>query len=83
MPLPPTNVPVATATPLPTPVDATQEPTAPPVMTIVVAPGDTLAIIAARYGVSIDAILALNALDDPNFIYPGELLLIPTAASAP
>jgi LysM repeat protein len=48
-----------------------------------VAPGDTLAIIAARFGVDVNAIVVLNALDDPDVIFPGEQLLIPIAASTP
>lgn len=39
--------------------------------------GESLAIIAARYGVSIDAIAQLNGISNPNRISVGQLLLIP------
>ena len=40
----------------------------------VVRPGDTLVNIADRYGLEINEILSLNKLDDPNVIYPGQIL---------
>ena len=43
----------------------------------VVQPGDTLASIALRYGTTTQEIVLLNGLDDPNFIFAGEALLIP------
>ncbi|MBI3914890.1 MAG: LysM peptidoglycan-binding domain-containing protein [Chloroflexi bacterium] len=46
--------------------------------------GDTLYSIAARYGVSINALMQANNLRDPNFIYIGQRLLISgTAAPVP
>jgi len=44
-----------------------------------VAPGDTLGAIAARLGVSLDALIAANAIDDPNRINPGQVLIVPNA----
>ena len=43
--------------------------------------GETLSLIASRYGVTVEAIMAANGLDNPNFIYVGQRLVIPTAAS--
>ncbi|WP_316630689.1 LysM peptidoglycan-binding domain-containing protein [uncultured Ruminococcus sp.] len=40
----------------------------------VVRPGDTIVSIADRYGLEIENILALNNLEDPNIIYPGQIL---------
>lgn len=40
----------------------------------VVRPGDTILSIADRYGLEIDNLLALNRLEDPNIIYPGQIL---------
>ena len=40
----------------------------------VVRPGDTIVRIADRFGLEISDILALNNLDDPNIIYPGQIL---------
>ena len=34
-------------------------------------------MIAAQYGVSVEAIMAANSLDDPNTIVVGQELLIP------
>jgi peptidoglycan endopeptidase LytE len=50
-----------------------------------VQPGETLGALARRYDVTIDAIVARNALTDPNRIIAGRSLIIPdpAAASAP
>jgi len=46
-------------------------------MTIyVVQPGDTLWKIAKRYNTSIDDIISVNDIENPNKIYPGQKLLI-------
>jgi murein DD-endopeptidase MepM/ murein hydrolase activator NlpD len=46
----------------------------------VVAPGDTLGAIAARFGVSLDALVAVNGITDPNQITAGQQLIIPTTS---
>jgi LysM repeat protein len=43
--------------------------------------GDSLSDIAARYGVSVDAILRANGLTNPNLIYVGQPLIIPGGTS--
>jgi len=45
--------------------------------TYIVQPGDTLYSIARRFNVSIEAILEVNDIANPNFIYPGQILQIP------
>ncbi len=50
-----------------------------PQLSHVVEPGQELALIARRYGVSIDEILGYNAISDPDMIYPGQTLIIPAA----
>jgi LysM repeat protein len=45
----------------------------------VVQSGESLSMIAAEYGVSIESIMAANSLDDPNTIVVGQELLIPPA----
>lgn len=45
--------------------------------THLVAPGDTLAAIAARYGTTVNAIAAANNLPNPNLIRPGQHLAVP------
>lgn len=62
-PVPPTN-----PNPVPPPITG-------PVYYTVRA-GDTLQIIAARYGTTWQAIAALNNLPNPNFIYTGQRLLV-------
>lgn len=42
----------------------------------IVSPGDTLAKIAAKNGVSVDDIARQNNISDPNKIYPGQSLSI-------
>ncbi len=43
-----------------------------------VRPGDTLSKIAARYGTTVQAIMAANGLKNPNRIYVGQVLKIPS-----
>ena len=40
----------------------------------VVRPGDTLTSIADRYGLELENLLNLNRLENPNLIYPGQIL---------
>ncbi|MCX7670282.1 MAG: LysM peptidoglycan-binding domain-containing protein [Anaerolineae bacterium] len=48
----------------------------------VVERGETLARIAARYGVTVQQITELNGITNPNLIYTGQKLRIPAAAPA-
>ena len=52
-------------------------PTPPPSTVYTVRPGDTLWSIALRYGTTPWAIAAANGLRNPNWIYPGQRLIIP------
>ncbi len=49
----------------------------------VVQPGDTLSAIAERFGFTVDEIVAANNLTDPNFIQPGQTLLLPSLIGTP
>jgi LysM repeat protein len=49
--------------------------------TYVVQPGDNLYRIAARFGVSVAALQQANGIANPNLIFVGQVLLIPTAAN--
>ena len=40
----------------------------------VVSPGDSLSSIADRYGLEINELLSLNRFEDPNVIYPGQII---------
>lgn len=44
---------------------------------IIVNAGETLTMIAARYGVSVEALMRVNNLPNANFVYSGQRLLIP------
>jgi LysM repeat protein len=48
----------------------------------VVAGGETLTGIAARYGTSVGAVVSANGIDDPNHVRIGTRLTIPAAAPA-
>lgn len=48
--------------------------------THVVESGETLGLIAANYGTSVDAIVQANGLSNPNYIYVGQELTIPGLA---
>ncbi len=45
----------------------------------IVRPGENLYLIAARYNVTVRAIMRANGLRNPNVIYVGQELIIPTA----
>ena len=49
--------------------------------TYVVARGDTLKIIAARYGVTVDALASVNGIYNYNLIFVGQVLSIPNGSS--
>ena len=46
-----------------------------------VQPGENLFRIGLRYGVTVNALVAANGLRNPNFIYVGQRLIIPTGSS--
>lgn len=53
-------------------------------MDYVVQPGDTLAIIARRFGVTVEDILRVNpGLVNQPFIYPGQIIHIPIPGELP
>lgn len=45
--------------------------------------GDTLYRISIRYGVSIQSIVTANGIPNPNLIYAGQRLIIPTGGTTP
>lgn len=49
------------------------------VITYTVESGDCLSVIADKFGVSVDAIVELNGIEDANLIYAGDVLNIPGA----
>ncbi len=71
---PPGTVP--TQPPAITPADPSA--TQPPLQQYTVQTGDTLTMIAQRYGVSVEALQAHNQIADPDLIYVGQTIEIPT-----
>jgi LysM repeat protein len=82
-PLPPTPVRSPTvATPRATTVAAatptsTATPTTPSLQTYTVRPGETLSEIAARFGVTVEALAEANNITNPALIRAGQVLIIP------
>lgn len=56
------------------------QPTPTPILYTVQA-GDTLWSIAQRYGTTVDEIVALNNIANPNLIFPGQVLSIPVQSN--
>jgi LysM repeat protein len=63
--------PAATAT-----VEPSPGPEATPIIHIVQR-GESLSLIAAEYGVTLDELISFNQLQNPNLIVPGQEILIP------
>lgn len=68
-----------TSAPAPPPAQPAQAPAG---LSHVVASGETLTSIAARYGTTIAAIAAANGIPNPSFIRTGTSLVIPQPAAA-
>lgn len=58
----------------PNPVFAQDQPSGP---TYIIQAGDTLGVIAAKFGVSIEDIIATNKIQNPNILSAGQPLIIP------
>jgi LysM repeat protein len=66
----------ATVTPA-TPGPGTQTPSGETGTVYVVQRGDTLGAIAARFGITVEELAAVNGIDNPNLIIIGQQLVIP------
>ena len=63
-------------------------PTTPPIppsgFNYVVQPGDTLSLIAQQFGVNLNDLIDANPeIEDPNLIFPGQVILIPVEDELP
>jgi LysM repeat protein len=73
----------ATVPTTPTQPEPTQEPTQPPAgSTYTVQVGDTLFRVAVRQGTTVAALVQENGIANPNIIFVGQVLRIPSAAPA-
>jgi LysM repeat protein len=52
-----------------------------PLQTMTVVKGDTIASIAAKYGVTADALAQVNGITDQSHILVGQVLKIPPAGA--
>lgn len=50
-------------------------------VTYVIQSGDTLSELAARYNTTVDKLVELNGIDDPDLIYPGNEIIIKAGSS--
>jgi LysM repeat protein len=66
------------------PVGTTPPPPPPVQDSYIVQRGDTLRIIANRFGTTVQAILQVNPqIVNPNLIYPGQVIKMPTGSNQP
>jgi LysM repeat protein len=68
-------------TPVPTSVPSTNPPATNP-STYTVQRGDWIYALARRFGVSVAALVAANPGKNPNLLYPGQVLTIPSGTSS-
>jgi LysM repeat protein len=47
----------------------------------IVTPGENLTSIAGLYGITLEALLGVNELDDPDLIYPNQSINLPPVTS--
>ena len=80
-PQPASPLPTAAASPTlsPAPEPTASLPPTPAVTPLVhvVQQGESISLIAVQYGTTVEAIVDLNGLQNPNLIVPGQQLLIP------
>ena len=66
------------------PTEPAAPPIPPPGFNYVVQPGDTLSFIAQQFGVNLNDLIDANPeIEDPNMIFPGQVILIPVEEELP
>jgi LysM repeat protein len=78
----PTFTPTVTATPTPSPTPPPTTTPTPQVTTYIVRAGDTLSLIAAQFGVPVEAVMEANELTN-HMIQVGQELVIPIESGGP
>jgi LysM repeat protein len=73
----PTPLALAEATPTSTAPPIASPTSLPPLLVYTVQEGDTLGAIAQTYGVTVEELMAINNLADPNVLSIGQTLIIP------
>ncbi len=81
--IPGTTAEATPAPPAPTPPPAPAPPPEPGTDLYVIQRGDTLWLIAQRFGVTVDDLMRLNALANPNLIFAGQTLVVGGAGATP
>lgn len=85
-PTPTPAEPLQMPTPTPEPIVPTPPPTPSPLpqgyINYVVKWGDTLESIAYKFGTTVEELVRINQLANPNFIYVGQILKVPGTAQA-
>ncbi|MEM7537683.1 MAG: LysM peptidoglycan-binding domain-containing protein [Chloroflexota bacterium] len=76
----PTVLEEPTGTPVPTPATIASDSGAQSIY--VVQAGDSLGAIATRFGITLDELISVNGLTDPNFVFSGQRLVIPVRDSS-
>jgi len=88
--LPLTNDPTSTPSPTPRPTAVAPQVTPSPTLSStaelsfhVVQAGETLTVIARAHDVSVEELVLINELADPDLVYVGQKLVLPRSAAAP
>ncbi len=74
----PSPAPAPVPQPTPAPAPSTEGST-----TYTVQSGDSITLIARRFGVAVSSLVAVNYITNPSLIYPGMTLIIPNPAADP
>jgi LysM repeat protein len=81
--LPPASVPTVTLSPGPSTTPSPLPPATVALQAYQVQPGDTLGSIAEQFGVSVELLIEVNGLTDPNALGSGQVLLVPVTPAPP
>ena len=67
---------------IPSEPEESEEPEEPiDIVTYTIQSGDNLSVIAEKFGTTVDRLVELNGIEDPNLIYTGDVLIIQPGSS--